>query len=199
MTGRAMRYSVTLTGVVAAAAPSIPAISEDRRPATGGIESARWSPRSTSCLLVLVPQAGEGGRTSVNLGIELEREVSPATYLWEHRREFRDVGNCEAALSAIQAGMALEGWRLGEARRAWRVVVEAAREEGRRARREGHVPRRLATDVDRVREVVELVLFDGRLPSDLAALAARCASKMCARSVEHALAGYWQDAEDASP
>jgi hypothetical protein len=36
------------------------------------------------------------------------------------------------------------------------------------------------------------VLFDGRLPPDLAVRAARCTAKMCNRAVEHVIAAYWE-------
>jgi len=135
----------------------------------------------------------------VNLGIELDREVSPANYLWKHRSEFVDIGDSSAVLSAIQAGLALERWSFGDARRCWRAVVTAAQQAGYAARRDGVTPRRLVTQIDRVREAVETVLFDGQLPPDLAAWAARCAAKMCARAVEHALRAYWQDNGASAP
>lgn len=130
----------------------------------------------------------------MNLGIELEWEVSPATYLWEKRREFPTFAGSDVVAAAIDAGIALEHWQLERARRSWRVVVDAASEAGRSARREGLTPRRLISDIDRVRDAVEIVLFDGRLPLDLAARAARAAAKMCARAIERALAAYWLEA-----
>ena len=136
----------------------------------------------------------------MNLGIELEREVSPAEYLWKNRAEFPDFGDCEAVSAAIDVGKALEHWQLERARGSWRVVVRAARQAGRSARQAGLTSRRLASDIDRVRDSVENVLFDGRLPPDLAARAARAAAKMCARAIEHALASYWSDAPpDSAP
>jgi hypothetical protein len=128
----------------------------------------------------------------VNLGIELDREVSPANYLWKRRSEFPGIGDSDAVLAAIQAGLALERWGFGDARRRWRAVVSAAQEAGQAARLDGVTPRRLIAEIDRVREAVETVLFDGQLPPDLAACAARCAAKMCARAIEHALRAYWQ-------
>lgn len=128
----------------------------------------------------------------------MDREVSPATYLWEHRFEFLSFADQISVLAAIQTGVALENWQLGLARRRWRVVVEAAREAGRTAREAGFTPRRLAGSVERIREAAELVLFDGRLPPDLAAAAARCASKMCTRAMNHALRAYWQEQPAAS-
>lgn len=125
--------------------------------------------------------------------MELEREVSPATYIWKHRSEFPAIECGEALLAALEAGIALEGWQFGRARRAWRVVVEAAERAGREARRNGLTSRRLIAGVDRLRDAVELVLFDGRLPPDLAGQAARTAAKMCTRAVEHALHAYWEE------
>ena len=130
----------------------------------------------------------------MNLGIELEREVSPATYLWKNRAEFPDIGDSDAVRAAIEVGIALEHWELERARASWRIVVGAAREAGRSAREAGLSSRGLISDIDRVRDSVEIVLFDGRLPPDLAVRAARAAAKMCARAVEHALASYWSDA-----
>jgi hypothetical protein len=134
----------------------------------------------------------------VDLGIELEREVSPATYLWEHRIEFPEFSDRDAVLAAIETGIALERWEYSRARRAWRKVLAAASELGCAARREGTNPRRLVSVVDRVRDAVETVLFDGRLPPDLAARASRATAKMTARVVEHALSSYWQDSADNS-
>ena len=128
---------------------------------------------------------------AVHLGIELEREVSPAVYLWDHRSELPAIENADAVLSAIEAGIALEQFQFGRARQAWRVVVKAAEDAGRSARRNGLTPRRLMASIDRVRDALELVLFDGRLPPDLASLAARTAAKMCTRAIEHALFAYW--------
>ncbi len=136
----------------------------------------------------------------MNLGIELEREVSPAEYLWKNRAEFPDFGESGVVPAAIDVGIALEHWQLERARGSWRIVVGAARDAGRSARQAGLTPRRLVCDIDRVRDSVETVLFDGRLPTDLAARAARAAAKMCARAVEHALDSYWSDASvDSAP
>ncbi len=52
--------------------------------------------------------------------------------------------------------------------------------------------RRFLAELGQAREAVETVLFDGRLPPDLAANAARQTSKMWARVVEHGLAAYWR-------
>ncbi len=134
----------------------------------------------------------------MELGIELEREASPATYLWDHRLEFPEFSDRDAVLAAIETGMALERWEYARARRNWRIVLGAARELGYTARRDATSPRRLVSGVDRVRDAVETVLFDGRLPADLAARAARAAAKMCARVVEHALSAYWQGPADGA-
>ncbi len=123
--------------------------------------------------------------------MQLGREVSAATYLWDRRSELSLNGHGDAVLAAIKAGMALEGWELERARRQWRWVIDAAEQAGRAARRAGHGPRRLASEMGRVRESVELVLFDGRLPPDLAACSARTAAKMYGRVLERALAAYW--------
>jgi len=89
---------------------------------------------------------------------------------------------------------------LERARGSWRIVVRAARDAGRAARQAGLTPRRLVSDIDRLRDSVETVLFDGLLPPDLAARAARAAAKMCARAVEHALDAYWSDTSvDSTP
>ncbi|MGD8700362.1 MAG: hypothetical protein PVJ43_13790 [Gemmatimonadales bacterium] len=128
----------------------------------------------------------------MNLGMELEREVSPATYLWEHRHEFPDFSNPDVLPAAIEVGMALENWQLDRARRGWRIVVSAAREAGRSAGLARVTLRGIVGDIDRVRDAVELVLFDGRLPPDLAVRAARSTAKMCNRAIEHAIASYWE-------
>jgi hypothetical protein len=124
--------------------------------------------------------------------MELEREVSPATYLWEHRHEFPDFSNPDVLPAAIEAGIALEHWQFDRARRCWRIVVAAAREAGRSAGLERVTLRRVVSDIDRVRDAIEVVLFDGRLPPDLAVRAARSTAKMCNRAVEHAMAAYWE-------
>ncbi|NIR46577.1 MAG: hypothetical protein GWN99_19205 [Gemmatimonadetes bacterium] len=131
----------------------------------------------------------------MNLGMELERDVSPATYLWDRRIEFPAFADGSAVEAAIQTGLALENWQLAEARRKWRVVIETACEAGRAARNGGVPTRRLISDIDRVLDAVELVLFDGRLPADVAARAARSAARMCARVVEHVLRSYWEESE----
>jgi len=135
---------------------------------------------------------GGGGSSSVNLGMELEREVSPATYLWEHRHEFPDFSNPDVLPAAIEAGIALENWQLDRARRCWRTVVAAAREAGRSAALNSVTLRGIVGDIDRVRDAIEVVLFDGRLPPDVAVRAARSTAKMCNRAVEHAIAAYWE-------
>jgi hypothetical protein len=128
----------------------------------------------------------------VNLGIELEREVSPAIYLWDRKSEFPALADSDAVQAAIETGVALEQLEFGRARASWRRVVRSAREAGRAARSEGVTPRRLIADIDRIRLAMEDVLFDGRLPPDLAAAGARCMAKMCARVLDHALRTYWQ-------
>ncbi len=128
----------------------------------------------------------------VNLGFELERELSPATHLWNHRLEFPESGVNSALLGGIQTGRALETCDWGSARRAWREVIAAARRAGREARCKGVTMRRFLAELGQAREAVETVLFDGRLPPDLAAEAARRASKMWARVAEHGLAAYWR-------
>jgi hypothetical protein len=135
----------------------------------------------------------------VNLGIELEREVSPAIYLWDRKSEFPAFAESHAVEAAIETGVALEQLDFGQARFKWRSVVRAAREAGRAARSQGLTPRRLIADIDRVRQAMEDVLFDGRLPPDLAAAGARCMAKMCARVLDHALRTYWQIEIGASP
>jgi hypothetical protein len=124
--------------------------------------------------------------------MQLVRGVSPAYYLWEHLQEFPALSNRDVVAAAIEAGFALENWQLGRARRCWKMVVVAAREAGHSAGEQRITLRRLVTDIDRVRDAVELVLFDGRLPPDLAARAARSAAKMCNRAVEHAMEAYWE-------
>jgi hypothetical protein len=135
----------------------------------------------------------------VNLGIELEREVSPAIYLWDRKSEFPAFAECDAVKAAIETGVALEQLEFGRARRSWRRVVRAAREAGRAARSQGLTPRRLIAEIDRVRQAMEDVLFDGRLPPDLAASGARCMAKMCARVLDHALRTYWQEGLTTGP
>lgn len=135
----------------------------------------------------------------MNLGIELEREVSPAIYLWDRKSEFPAFAESQAVEAAIETGVALEQLELGQARRHWRNVVRAAREVGRATRSQGLTPRRLIAEIDRIRQAMEDVLFDGRLPPDLAATGARCMAKMCARVLDHALRTYWQSEISASP
>ena len=135
----------------------------------------------------------------MNLGIELEREVSPAIYLWDRKSEFPAFAEGEAVQAAIDTGVALEQLEFGRARRSWRRVVKAAQEAGRAARSQGLTPRRLIADIDRIRQAMEDVLFDGRLPPDLAAAGARCMAKMCARVLDHALRTYWQKEIASTP
>lgn len=127
----------------------------------------------------------------MNLGIELERDVSPATYLWESRLEFPTFSDGPVVEAAIETGIALEQWQMGRARRCWQIVIAAAQEAGRAARRDGISTKRLVGDIDRVLDAVEMVVFDGRLPPDVAGRTARLASKMSARVVEHMLRSYW--------
>jgi hypothetical protein len=135
----------------------------------------------------------------VNLGIELERDISPAKYLWDSRVEFPGFAEGAAVEAAIEAGVALEAWQMARARRCWRVVIESAEQAGRMARREGLSTRRLVADIDRVLDAVEVVVFDGRLPPDMAARTARMAAKMSARAVEHMLRSYWEEgSQDAA-
>lgn len=124
--------------------------------------------------------------------MEIEREVSPATYLWEHRDEFPGFCNPDVLPAAIETAIALENWQLDRARSCWRIVVAAAREAGRAAGRERVTLRGIVAGIDRVRDAIEVVLFDGRLPPDVAVRAARSTAKMCNRAVEHALAAYWE-------
>lgn len=135
----------------------------------------------------------------MNLGIELERDVSPATYIWESRLEFPGFGDSAVVQAAIETGIALEQWQLGRARRCWQIVIKSAQEAGRAARREGLSTKRLVGEVDRILDAVEMVVFDGRLPPDIAGRTARFASKMSSRVVEHMLRSYWEEgSEDAA-
>lgn len=127
----------------------------------------------------------------MELGLELERELSPARYLRQHRHEFPICADERAVPAAIEAAVALEECDPSRARRHWRLVVAAARSAGLAARAAAVTPRRMAGDVGRLRAAMETVLFDGRLPPDLAATAARVVGKMCARALEHALCAYW--------
>jgi hypothetical protein len=127
----------------------------------------------------------------VDLGLELERELSPARYLREHREEFSGCAHEAIVAAGIEAALALEECNPGRARRQWRLVLQAARAVGSAARHDGLTPRRLASQVDRLRQAMETVLFDGFLPPDLAAWATRCVAKMCTRAVERALCAYW--------
>ncbi len=104
-----------------------------------------------------------------------------------------------AVLAAIETGMALEACNWSRARRAWRRVIGAVRCAARGARGDGVTMRRFLAELGRARDAVETVLFDGRLPPDLAASATRQASKMWARAVEHALSAYWCDWSAARP
>lgn len=135
----------------------------------------------------------------MNLGIELERDMSPAKYLWESRLEFPSFGDGVVVQAAIEVGIALEQWELGRARRCWHIVMESARAAGCNARRNGVPTKRLISDVDRILDAVEMVVFDGRLPPDIAARTARLAAKMSARVVQHMLCSYWEEgSEDAA-
>ena len=70
---------------------------------------------------------------------------------------------------------------------------------GCNARRNGVPTKRLISDVDRILDAVEMVVFDGRLPPDIAARTARLAAKMSARVVQHMLCSYWEEgSEDAA-
>ena len=57
----------------------------------------------------------------------------------------------------------------------------------------------LIADLDRIRRAMEDVLFDGRLPPDLAAAGARSMAKMCGRVLDHALRTYWVSEVTATP
>lgn len=131
----------------------------------------------------------------MDLGLQLERDLSPARYLRQHRAEFSICAPEAIVAAAIETAVALEDCNTGRARRQWRLVLEAARAAGSAARRDGLTPRRLASQVDRLRQAMETVLFDGFLPPDLAAWAARSAAKMCTRAVERALSGYWAEGD----
>ena len=132
----------------------------------------------------------------MNLGTELVREVSVGAYLFKRRSELQQDADADAdaLLAGIDAGIALEICEFGRARRAWRVVVEAAERTGRSARRQGVAPRRMVARIARLRDAVDLVLFDGLLPADLAALAAQTSAKMFARAMDRALLAYWDGA-----
>jgi hypothetical protein len=184
-----VRASVSVTGSLAEGGYQARWVEADPR-RYDWHRTCKLEARRNLCLPVLC-RSGVGEETSVELGIELEREVSPATYLWEHRPEFPEFADNAAVVAAIETGAALEGWQLDRARRSWRIVVDAAREAGYAARRDGVSPRRLLAAVDRVLDAVETVLFDGRLPPDLAARTARTSAKMAARAVQHALTAYW--------
>ncbi len=144
-------------------------------------------------------QAWKGECHKVNLGIQLGRDESAANYLQQNLSEFPIEGHEEALLAALEAGVALERFELGRARRSWRRVVLAAEEAGRTARREGKPMRRLAASMDRLREALDLVLFDGRLPSDVAARASRMAAKMSATALRAALLAYSEAASPEQP
>ena len=143
------------------------------------------------------PAALEGGGKHVDLGLELERELSPARYLRQHREEFAGYTHGAIVAAGIEAAVALEECNTGRARRQWGLVLQAARSVGSAARREGLTPRRLASQVDRLRQAMETVLFDGFLPPDLAAWATRSVAKMCTRAVDRALCAYWAGDEAA--
>lgn len=118
-------------------------------------------------------------------------------YLWEHQREFPSLPNRKIVLAAIQAGIALENWRFAAARRHWRVVAKAAASAGYEAGLTGGSLRRILLEIDQAREVAETILFDGRLPLDLAARSSRAVAKMCARAVQHAMSGYSHGIKEA--
>ncbi len=160
--------------------------------------NVHWAGMRTPLPLRSWRRAGVSGAIAVNLGIELEREVSPAIYLWDRRSELPCFAGDDVVEAALETALALEQMQFGRARRCWRTVVKAAQEAGRGARCEGLPARRVVADIGRVREAVETVLFDGRLPPDLAAWAARCAAKMCGRVMDHALRSYWQEAADGA-
>jgi hypothetical protein len=71
------------------------------------------------------------------------------------------------------------------------TYLQEHRSRGHHAREQGRDARRLIADVDGVRDRVDLILFDGRLPPDLAARAARLAGKMAAHWLDRALSAYW--------
>lgn len=130
----------------------------------------------------------------MNLALHLTRDLSPAAYLQERRSELLPdscAGGERMLSAALEAARALEEADRGRAHRAWSALMADARSRGRGLREQGRDPRSLIADVDRVRDRVDLVLFDGRLPSDLAARAARLASKMAARWLDCALSAYW--------
>ncbi len=130
----------------------------------------------------------------MNLGTELAREVSVGAYLFKRRSELPQDADSDALLAGIDAGIALEICEFGRARRSWRVVVQAVEQLGRSARRQGLAPRRMVARIARLRDAVDLVLFDGLLPPDLAALAAQTCAKMFARATDRALLAYWDEA-----
>jgi hypothetical protein len=136
----------------------------------------------------------------VDLAIDLARDLSPALYLRDRRQEY-DGGDsrldCDGALTAaLETGLALESAYGEGARRAWARALAAAEDAGRAARRTGVSPWRLLSRVARLRDGVELVLFDGRLPPELAARAARLVAKMSGRWIDRALRAYWEAALD---
>lgn len=135
----------------------------------------------------------------MDLGIQLGRDESAASYLREHVAELPLGEHADAVLAALETGMALERSQFGLARRQWRRVLAAAEQLGRQARSDGIPLQRVVVTVDRVREALDLVLFDGRLPTDIAAQASRMASKMSAHVVRVALLEYWADPSSREP
>ena len=135
----------------------------------------------------------------MNLGIELGRDVSAANYLREHLDELCVEEDAAAVLAALKAGIALERCQMGRATRQWRIVVRAAEALGRSARESGLPMQRLATHIDRVRDSLDQVLFDGRLPADIATLASRTAAKMAALALKRAILAYWDHPSPEKP
>lgn len=125
--------------------------------------------------------------------MDLGWDHSPAAYLRAHRSEFADGDWEEVLQAALETGLALESGHPARARRAWAHVLAAAEHTGRSAFRDGSGTGRLIGAVGRVRDAVDLVLFDGRLPADLASRASRVVSKMSGRWLDQALAAYWED------
>lgn len=135
----------------------------------------------------------------MHLALDLGREVSPAAYLKDHRSEITaaaggDPDWDDVVRAALETGLALEAGDRTAARRAWARALKLARRQGRRAARDGHGPRALLCAVGHLRDAADLVLFDGRLPSDLAARAARLVAKMSGRWSDRALCSYWEAA-----
>ena len=139
------------------------------------------------------------GEYQVNLGMELGRDVSAASYLREHLGELTAGGDSEGVLAALETGIALERCQLGRATRSWRRVVAVAERLGRETRRAGLPMQRVASRIDRVRDAMDQVLFDGRLPPDIATLAARTAAKMSGLLLKRAILAYWDAASPEQP